>query len=380
MYSVRNYGEMIADDVRTDAYVRAIRQAVRPGCVVLDIGTGTGLFAILAAQFGARRVYAVDSADIIEVARSIAADNGCAGSIEFFHARSTDITLPEPADVIVSDLRGILPFYESHLPSIADARKRFLAAGGVLIPQRDTLWIACVEAPDLHRAITTPWSDNKYGLDMEAARKLVANQWRRAAVKPEQIMSEPQCCGSIDYSTVEDANLHGAVALSASRAGTAHGLCAWFDTILIDGVHLSNSPGMPDLIYGNAYFPWPEPVELEAGDTVSASLKADVIGGEYLWTWETRICRAAGRAKLHFKQSDFFALPWSLAKLLKQSTTHVPALNDEGRIDRLILQMMDEENSLEDIARHLESRFPGRFAGWREALTRVGELSSRYSR
>ena len=48
MYSIMGYGEMIADSVRMDAYVRALRRAVKPGSVVLDIGTGTGIFAVVA--------------------------------------------------------------------------------------------------------------------------------------------------------------------------------------------------------------------------------------------------------------------------------------------------------------------------------------------
>jgi protein arginine N-methyltransferase 1 len=380
MYSINGYGSMIADDARTDAYARAIRQAVKPGAVVVDIGTGTGLFALLACRFGARRVFAIESGDVIDVARKIARDNGCAGSIEFLQAMSTQITLPEPADVIVSDLHGILPFYQAHLPSMADARRRFLVPGGVIIPATETLWLACVEAPDLHHCITIPWRDNKYGLDMEAARDLVANQWRRAIVAPRQLMTEPQCCGTIDYRTLENADFASRTMVRAARPGVAHGLCAWFDATLAPGIHFSNAPGMPDLIYGNAFFPWPESVALDVGDAITISLRANLIAGEYLWTWETRIHGAAGEVKAHFRQSDFFSEPMSLAKLRKQSASHVPALNDEARIDGLVLKLMDEEISLGDIARELALRFPRRFSRWQDALTRVGELSTRYSR
>lgn len=382
MYSINGYGDMIADDVRTDAYVQAIRQAIKPGSVVLDIGTGTGFFALLACRFGARRVYAVEPSDVIDVAREMAAVNLCAGSIEFIQAMSTEITLPEPADVIVSDLRGVLPFFQKHVVAIADARRRFLTPGGVLIPRSDTLWLACVEAPDSHRSITTPWSDNKYGLDMRAARALQANRWRRVVVKPDQMMTQPECCGSVDYATIVNPNLDTSVTVSATRAGTAHGLCVWFDATLAEGIHFSNSPEKPNLIYGNAFFPWPEPVGLDAGDTIAVNLRSNLIGDEYLWTWETRVHRKnkPGEAAIHFRQSDFFGEPMPLGKLRKQSADHVPELNDDGRIDCLILRLMDEEKALGEIAREVASQFPCRFARWRDALTRVGAMSTRYSR
>ena len=382
MYSINSYGGMITDTVRMDAYVSALRQAVRPGSVVLDIGTGTGIFALLACRLGARRVYAVEPSDAIDVAREIARANGCADSIEFIQAVSTEITLPERADVIVSDLRGVLPFCEHHLPAIADARRRFLAPSGVLIPRRDTLWLACIEAPEAYRRLARPWSENAYGLDMRAAFKLVTNQWDRAKVKAEQVISEARRWGSLDYTTVENPHFASTVSSSVTRAGTGHGICAWFDATLADGVEFSNAPGKPEAVYGAAFFPWPEPVALDEGDEVSVSLRADLVGPEYLWSWDTCVADRGdpSRGKVEFKQSSFFGAPLSPARLRKQSASHVATLNDDGRIDQLSLQMMESGTPLGEIARHLTLKFPARFARLQDALTRVGELSARYSR
>src|SRR5881397_1050838 len=99
MYSIIGYGAMVADRVRTDAYCEALRQAVKPGAVVLDIGTGTGIFAFLASYFGARKVYAIEPSDAIQLAREIAAANCCQERIEFIQALSTKVDLPERADV-----------------------------------------------------------------------------------------------------------------------------------------------------------------------------------------------------------------------------------------------------------------------------------------
>ena len=46
---------------------------IRPGCVVLDIGTGAGIWALLACKFGARKVYAVDKNPAIGLAHELAA-------------------------------------------------------------------------------------------------------------------------------------------------------------------------------------------------------------------------------------------------------------------------------------------------------------------
>jgi type I protein arginine methyltransferase len=142
MYSISNYASMVEDRVRMDAYLAGLHAAVTPGCVVLDVGTGTGALAILACRAGAGRVYAIEPSDAIHVARQIAADNDCADRIEFIQDFSTRVQLSERADVAMADLRGVLPHLGLHVPSIVDLRTRLLAPGGTLLPRRDTLWRA----------------------------------------------------------------------------------------------------------------------------------------------------------------------------------------------------------------------------------------------
>src|SRR5438034_3468003 len=120
-YDIYDYGAMIADRVRTQAFTTALRHNITSDSIVLDIGTGTGIFAMLACRFGARRVYAIEPGNVIQVAREIAAANDCADRIEFIQDLSTNITLPERANVIISDLRDVLPLFQHHIPSIVDA-------------------------------------------------------------------------------------------------------------------------------------------------------------------------------------------------------------------------------------------------------------------
>src|SRR5579859_3580919 len=116
MYNILNYGSMVSDPVRMNAYADALRRVVTPNSVVLDIGTGPGFFAILACQLGARRVVAIEPDNVVEIARRVAAANHCADKIEFIQDLSFNVSLAERADVIVSDLRGVLPWFQKHLP------------------------------------------------------------------------------------------------------------------------------------------------------------------------------------------------------------------------------------------------------------------------
>jgi len=58
-YSVHNFGTMLFDHVRREAYLEVIRR-LAPGSRVLDLGAGTGFFSIAALNAGADHVVAGD--------------------------------------------------------------------------------------------------------------------------------------------------------------------------------------------------------------------------------------------------------------------------------------------------------------------------------
>lgn len=381
MYSVSAFGDMIADQVRMSAYVRALEKHVTPGSVVLDIGTGTGIFALLACRFGARKVYAIEPNDAIQVARELAAANGYADRIEFIEDLSTRVNLPEKADVIICDLRGVLPLYDHNLPTILDARQRLLADGGVLIPQRDTLWAALVSAPDLYEPYVKSWEQHNYGFDTAAARRIVMNSWGAGRAKPEQLLVVPQIWTEIDYAHIEDINANGELAWTMEQSGIAHGLCVWFDTVLTTGVGFSNAPGGGAKVYGSAFFPFSKPVALEPSDQVTVRLRADLVSEDYIWSWNTRVNEGNPdkTIKAQFKQSTFFGTALSPKRLRKQADSYTPRLNEDGMIDRYALDLMNTGLTHGEIARQLAERFATRFKDWRAALTHVSALSAKYS-
>src|SRR5579864_6957019 len=189
MYSIINYGSMVADSVRTNAYADALRKVVTPGSVVLDLGTGFGFFAVLACQLGARKVFAIEPDNVIEIGRSVANANHCADRIEFIRDVSFRVSLPEPVDVIVSDLRGLMPWFQKNLPAIVDAKKRFLSPQGIIIPARDIAWVAIVDSAELYAPYVNPWCSEPQGVDLSAARPFAVNLWKKGSrVQPSQLL------------------------------------------------------------------------------------------------------------------------------------------------------------------------------------------------
>ena len=138
---VMNYHRtMLSDGVRNKLICKAIEQAVGPGTSFLDVGAGTGAWAILAAKLGAKRVVAVEMEEcLIPFIYKHAQENGVADRIEIIHGKSDDAKIRGRFDVIVSELFGSGAFGPETVNSFLDLRKRFLAPSGILIPQKLSL-------------------------------------------------------------------------------------------------------------------------------------------------------------------------------------------------------------------------------------------------
>lgn len=379
MYSLDDYGGMIADAVRIGPYVAAIEAAVQPGSVVVDLGSGPGFFALIACRAGARRVYAIDLGETVQFGRHFARANGFTDRIEFLQGDSRHIHLPEPADVIISDIRGALPFYGHSILALEDARQRFLREGGTLIPQRDTLYAAIVESKESYDKIQSPWQSS-VRLDLSAALPYVLNTIHSAHFTSEQLVAEPQAWCVVDYlgspSTQAAATLH----FQAKRSGTAYGVALWFDTKLFKNIGFSCAPGGPKTIYGHTFLPWLEPVTLSARQEIQVDLHADLVGGDYIWRWETKIYgERKDHLVQHFQQSTLESAQFSPRWLRRHAADFVPVLSEPGEAERWLLEAMDGNAPLQEIAQAAAERFPKVFPRLEEAFRRASELADKFS-
>jgi protein arginine N-methyltransferase 1 len=369
---------MLGDGGRVRAYSTALRGLITSSSFVLDIGTGPGTFALLAGRLGARRVVGIEPDDVIELAREAAADNGFADRVEFIQDVSTRVTLDERADVIVSDLRGVLPLYREHIPSIIDARERLLAPTGSLIPQQDRLLAAVVSDEVTYERNLEGWR-RWPALDQSRGRALAASSLLSSRLVRESFVCEPVCWATLDYRTIQDANVAGHLECVASRPATAHGVGLGFEAIVADGASFSTLPGRQDSVYRNVLLPFEQPLELAAGDRVSVALRASLVGENYVWRWETTVCKGGSAGEIaRYSQSNLHAvLP---SRLRRIRPDHVSTLNESGRCDALILTRMSEGIPLEQIAREVSEQFPSRYPTRDNARDQVALLSSRYGR
>jgi protein arginine N-methyltransferase 1 len=376
-YSLLSYGEMVACEPRMSTYADALRKAVTPGCTVIDIGAGPGIFSLLACQYGAGTVVAIEPDSSAELIREFAKDNGYAERITVFRGLSTDFNALSKADVIISDIRGCLPLFESHIATIVDARERLLAPDGILIPARDHLRIALVEAPADYPAYEAPWHRNSFGLDLSKGRRYADNSSKKVNLTADRLLSEPADLATLDYYTIEQADLTAGLEIKVERRGTARGLLVWFDAELAPGIGYSNSPDAPPQIYGQTFLPLDGHIEVLAGDRAAVTFTANLIDGSYVWGWSGEILRDQ-KPILGFRHSTFRSRILSPQSLEPRASTFIPPQSSVHAIDRVCLTLIDGKRSLSDMAAELSTQFPDTFSNKTEALNYVANLTARY--
>ena len=198
-------------------------------------------------------------------------------------------------------------------------------------------------------------------------------------VKPDQLLAPPASWATLDYRHAITLDACGTPRWHAQRGGVVHGIAVWFEGQLFGDVVLSNAPTAPELVYGNAFFPLSEPVPVDAGDEITVRFDVRRVGDDYVWRWGSDVRATGGHVKARFEQSTYFALPIVPGRLAHGDADNAVALNEDGQVERLIVDAMDGRTPNEDIARRLTERFPRRFARLNDALGQVASVAQRFA-
>jgi type I protein arginine methyltransferase len=372
-YSFDEYARMLAEPVRGSAYLTAVRETVRAGSVVADIGSGPGMLGVYAATLGARRVFLIDPDASVYAGAELARENGVSDRVEVIRATSTEIELPERADVIVSDLRGVTPFQGRHLAAAADMRRRLLAPGGVCIPRRDVVMTALVEDDALYARTVDAWSGVPVPLKRDSFAKLLTNRWYRTRATGEQLLTESSRFVTLDYDQPTPP-LSAAWETVATRDGTAHGLLLWFDTELTSTIGLSNAPTAPPALYGQAFFPFAPAIRVRRGQRISVELRAVLTGDDYAWSWTATTDAAVAR------HGTLLGIPLSGEALAQRTAQFAPHRSGDAEILLALIERVNGHSSLGELAEMLSERFSVRFPTPESALQYVSRLDDLWAR
>lgn len=284
---------MLADRVRVDAYRDAIDKYVNEDDVVIDLGTGTGILAFLAAARRPRKVYGIDHSTILDLARRVRDDNGLA-CVELLKVNSRKFEPPEKVDVIIQEQMGHALFDERMVPNVVDLRRRLLKPGGRILPSRFELYLDPVQLRDEY-VIPFGWEQTIHGLRFRALRDVEARMAPDYSSKEldqreyDHFLCEPEPVLRFDLATDDDDDLPRAFRWSrpVTAPGRLDGICVHFTARFDDELSLSTSPFGPKTCW-RVVLLRVAARQCKVGDRIDFSLRAPDLSNRRTWTWDVR--------------------------------------------------------------------------------------------
>ncbi|KAJ1529336.1 hypothetical protein ONE63_006126 [Megalurothrips usitatus] len=251
-----SYADMLHDTERNEKYQVALESAIKTmhengkPAHVLDIGTGTGLLAMMAARAGADSVVACEAFEPVgRCAQQIIKQNGFENHIKVVPKRSTALTvglncdLPHRANILVTEVFDTELIGEGAFATFSHAHKELLEKDCIVVPSSATVYAQVIESNFVSR-----WDNLKplrNGAELVVDTPLdVASCPGAAAVHDIQLSQlspelfktilPPEPVFRFDYSgrspVIRDRST--VQVLKAACDGTAHAVFMWWDLVM----------------------------------------------------------------------------------------------------------------------------------------------------
>jgi protein arginine N-methyltransferase 1 len=349
-----HYG-YLADRIKIEKYRKTIEQLVRPEHVVLDLGCGTGVLGLMALRAGARKVLFVEEKSVIEVARRAVAEAGFSDQAEFFRANSLELSLPQKVDLIVCDHVGYFGFDYEIFAVLADAKRRFLKPGGMIVPASIDVMLAPVQS-DSCRNLIEQWHDGTVPEDFGWLGRIAANRKHGVEIVPEDLLAESATLATLEMGAEAPGYLSWNAEFVCTKKGKLDGVVGWFHCRLTDSELMTNAPGVADrLDRPQAFLPLESPVHVSEGELVRITVMARHLDNVIGWVVELP------GSGLQFSQSTFNGLLVDQEALARARPDRIAKLNDRGRARQIVLSYCDGRRTIEQVQTLVERDHPALF-------------------
>lgn len=369
--TVQNHRSMLFDDLRNTYYLKAIQKTVEKNSVILDLGAGLGLHGFMANSCGAKKVYLVDPAPILDITKMVVKKNTFVEQVECIAEKIEEVTLPEKVDVIISVFTGNFLLTEDLLPSLFYARDKFLRPGGKMIPDRAKMIITPVSVGDYYTEHIDCWSKLTHNVDYSVARKYAINSlyYDHPEERKTDFLAEPESILDLDFMTANEAACRNKIEIKITENGIMHGFLGWFDAHIGDK-WLSTSPIAEQTHWRQVFLPLNSPINVQKGDLISFELNRPEFGE---WSW---IVKFNGEYQKH---STFLSQPLNPEKLFKQTENYKGSLSSKGKITLDVLQLLNGKTLTKDITIKILEKYPNYFSNKERADKFVKKIVNNYS-
>jgi len=262
---------IVFDEARNAAYEAALRRAVTSDSRVLEIGCGTGLFAMMAARAGAGSVVACERTPAVaNKAAEIVARNGYADRIRVIAKHSSELDaeadLGGRADVLVSELIGNRLVFETVLSAHEHAVRDLLKPEARIIPARGVVRVALG-----HDKRKFPNLTNIAGFDLSPFESLAPTA-ADYSVGDEllTLRSDAADLFSFDFASTKHFPAAETSLDCVSTGGEINGVAQWIALTLDETAHYENrpTPGKKYSAWAVQFYRFARPIQTISGQTI----------------------------------------------------------------------------------------------------------------
>ena len=274
---------MMNDTLRNDLYQAAINLVICEGDFVLEIGTGSGLLSMMAANAGANSITTCEASEAIaKVAEKIICTNGYSKKINVINKMSTELIvgkdLPRKADIIISEILSSEFVGEGVRSTILDANKRLLNENGKMIPKSGDIMIALLEN---NEELDKNYSVEKVnGFDLSEFNVLSGSKFSYDATQKPKLLSCPRSAFHISLHNTQSIKTEEKIInVQVERNGICFGIIQWLKVQLFEDIQYENNPSEKNSHWPAIIYPFKKPKEVMAGQTleINATLFEDKV-------------------------------------------------------------------------------------------------------
>jgi len=268
---------MMNEPRRNNAYFAALKSAITPDSDVFEIGTGSGLLAMMAAKLGANRVTTCEAVPLIaKTAQRIVTDNGYEKSVKVICKQSADVNvgedLPQKADILVSEIFSSELLGEHVLPSIEDAKRRLLKPQGRVIPAAGSIMIAVFGGYDLGRNLKV---EDSFGFKLQHFNSIVSEkqQIRRDDLDVEMLSDDTEAFRFDFENSTSFPGQKKMLRIPIKNSGRCHGIIQWIRLQMDKEVVFENHPSEKSSVsnWQRCAYVFPESIDVKPGQVIVVS-------------------------------------------------------------------------------------------------------------
>ena len=283
---------MMNDDQRNNAYLTAIKSAIKDNEYVLEIGTGSGLLSMMAIDAGAKKVITCEvSGPIAEAAKKIIKKNGYSNRIDVINKKSTELNinrdLEKKPDLIISEILSSEFVGEGVQRSLSDANQRLIKENGRMIPEAGEIKVALLESsPEIEKEM---FVERVNGYDLSEFNNIMGkrlNVQYLGRKTTTSFLSETKVSFSFDLYSKEIINRKEIILeIKACKSGICLGLISWLKLKLYENIEFENNPSESCTSgWVNPIYKFNQPLKIIKGQLikVKATLLNDSVWYEFI--------------------------------------------------------------------------------------------------